>query len=416
MKHVHQVPPQAMDADGNQLETTALFVADLELNVTDSQLYHEFSRLGQVLSVRLCRDKEGKSLGYGYVNYVNPQDAANALKMLNSTPINEKRIFIMHSNCDPSVPRSGPGNIFIKNLDKAIDHNDLYYTFSSYGKILSCKLVRDPSGQSKGYGFVQYDSDEAAQEAIEKVDGTLLNDKQVFVEPYLTKKEREEAKLTTVFLEIRSESDELKSFGWTKYDSDEAARKVAEKLNGMPLNGEQVLRAFLEKQKFTNVFVKNLSESTTKEHLKDIFGKYGRITSAVVMSNADGTSRCFGFVNFKSADDAAQSVKSLNGRTFDNKEWYVGKAQKKSERERELKVRFEQSGKEAADKSQRLNLYIENLDDSIGDDSLKEMFSPFGTITSYKVMRDPHGISKGSGFVAFSTPEEASKALSEMNG
>ncbi|KAL8550553.1 hypothetical protein ACS0TY_009108 [Phlomoides rotata] len=72
--------------------------------------------------------------------------------------------------------------------------------------------------------------------------------------------------------------------------------------------------------------------------------------------------------------------------------------------------------KEAADKSQGLNMYIKNLDDSIEDDQFKEMFSPFGSITSCKVMRDPKGISIGSGFIAFSSPEEASRALSEMNG
>lgn len=219
-------------------------------------------------------------------------------------------------------------------MDKAIDHKALHDTFSSFGNILSCKVATDSSGQSKGYGFVQYDSDEAAQKAIEKLNGMLLNDKQVYVGPFLRKQEREMAS---------------------------------------------------DKAKFTNVFVKNLSESTTEEDLKNIFVQFGPITSAVVMRDADGTSRCFGFVNFESADDAAQSVESLNGQTFDNKEWYVGKAQKKTERELELKVRFEQSVKEAADKSQGLNLYIKNLDDSIGDDNLKEMFSPFGTITSYKV-------------------------------
>jgi polyadenylate-binding protein len=41
--------------------------------------------------------------------------------------------------------------------------------------------------------------------------------------------------------------------------------------------------------------------------------------------------------------------------------------------------------KEAADKFQGANLYIKNLDDSIGDEKLKELFSPFGTITSCKV-------------------------------
>ncbi|CDY67364.1 BnaA03g57630D [Brassica napus] len=44
------------------------------------------------------------------------------------------------------------------------------------------------------------------------------------------------------------------------------------------------------------------------------------------------------------------------------------------------------------------------------------MFAPYGTVTSSKVMRDANGISRGAGFVAFSTPEEATKAMSEMSG
>ncbi|XP_052193450.1 polyadenylate-binding protein 8-like [Diospyros lotus] len=361
-----QVQLQSANAAGNQIVSTSLYVGDLEPNATDSQLYDLFNQLGQVVSVRVCRDlTTRRSLGYGYVNYANPQDAARALDMLNFTSLNGKPIRIMYSHRDPSLRKSGSGNIFIKNLDKAIDHKALHDTFSSFGNILSCKVATDSAGQSKGYGFVQYDSEEAAQKAIEKLNGMLLNDKQVYVGPFLRKQEREMA---------------------------------------------------VDKTKFTNVFVKNLSESTTDEDLKKIFGEFGTITSAVVMRDSDGNSKCFGFVNFENADDAARSVDSLNGQKVDNKEWYVGKAQKKSERELELKLRFEQSAKEAADKSQGLNLYIKNLDDSIGDDKLRELFSPFGTITSCKVMRDPSGISKGSGFVAFSTSEEASRALAEMNG
>ncbi|XP_030943152.1 polyadenylate-binding protein 8-like [Quercus lobata] len=367
-----QAPPQnaipgANGAGGaNQFVTTSLYVGDLEQNVTDSQLYDLFNHLGQVVSVRVCRDlSTRRSLGYGYVNYSNPQDAARALELLNFTPLNGKPIRIMYSHRDPSIRKSGAGNIFIKNLDKAIDHKALHDTFSAFGNILSCKVATDSSGQSKGYGFVQFDNDEAAQKAIEKLNGMLLNDKQVFVGPFLRKQERETA---------------------------------------------------TDKTRFNNVFVKNLSELTTEEDLNRIFGEFGTLTSFVVMRDADGKSKCFGFINFENADDAARAVESLNGRKVDDKEWYVGKAQKKSEREVELKIRFEQSMKEAADKYQGANLYVKNLDDSIGDDKLKELFSQFGSITSCKVMRDPNGISRGSGFVAFSTPEEASRALSEMNG
>ncbi|XP_011017176.1 PREDICTED: polyadenylate-binding protein 8-like [Populus euphratica] len=348
-----------------QFVPTSLYVGDLDFNVTDSQLYDLFNQVGQVVSVRVCRDlSTRRSLGYGYVNYSNPQDAARALDVLNFTPLNNKPIRIMYSHRDPSIRKSGMANIFIKNLDKTIDHKALHDTFSSFGNILSCKVATDASGQSKGYGFVQFDSEEAAQNAIDKLNGMLINDKQVYVGHFLRKQERDSA---------------------------------------------------LSNIKFNNIYVKNLSESTTDEDLKSIFGEYGAITSAVVMRDADGKSKCFGFVNFENVDDAAKAVEALNGKKFDDKEWYVGKAQKKSERELELKGRFEQS-MESVEKYQAVNLYIKNLDDSVNDEKLKELFSDFGTITSCKVMRDPSGISRGSGFVAFSTPEEASRALAEMNG
>ncbi|PON33633.1 Polyadenylate binding protein [Parasponia andersonii] len=359
--------PGAANGGANQnFVTTSLYVGDLDQNITDAQLYDLFNQMGQVVSVRVCRDlSTRRSLGYGYVNYSNPQDAARALDLLNFTPLNGRPIRIMYSHRDPSIRKSGAGNIFIKNLDKGIDHKALLDTFSAFGNIFSCKVATDSSGQSKGYGFVQFDNEESALKAIEKLNGMLLNDKQVFVGPFLRKQERESA---------------------------------------------------TDKSKFNNVFVKNLSESTNEEDLSRIFGEFGELTSVVVMRDADGKSRCFGFVNFENVDDAARAVESLNGKKFDDKEWFVGKAQKKSEREVELKLKFEQSMKEAADKYQGANLYIKNLDDSISDEKLKELFSQYGTITSCKVMRDPNGISRGSGFVAFSTPEEASRALVEMNG
>ncbi|XP_051150812.1 polyadenylate-binding protein 2-like [Andrographis paniculata] len=374
-----QVQPQAVATTGpngvavppppavaGQLLSTSLYVGDLDFNVTDSQLYDLFSQVGQVISVRVCRDLgTRRSLGYGYVNFSNPQEASRAMEMLNFTPLNNKSIRVMYSHRDPSIRKSGTANIFIKNLDKTIDNKALHDTFSSFGNILSCKVATDQNGQSKGYGFVQFDHEESAQNAIDKLNGMLINDKQVYVGHFLRKQERDIAS---------------------------------------------------NKTRFNNVYVKNLAESTTDDELNKIFGEYGIITSCIVMRDADGKSKCFGFVNFENADDAAKAVEALNGKKFDEKEWYVGKAQKKLEREQELKSRFEMAARETVDRFQGVNLYIKNLDDSIDDEKLKELFSEFGTITSCKVMRDPSGISKGSGFVAFSTSEEASRALSQMNG
>ena len=58
---------------------------------------------------------------------------------------------------------------------------------------------------------------------------------------------------------------------------------------------------------------------------------------------------------------------------------------------------------------------MKNLDDTIDDERLRKEFSQFGTITSAKIMTEG-GRSKGFGFVCFSSPEEATKAVTEMNG
>ncbi|KAK9290958.1 hypothetical protein L1049_009138 [Liquidambar formosana] len=140
-------PNGVANTGGANFVSTSLYVGDLDWNVTDSQLYDLFNQLGQVVSVRVCRDlSTRRSLGYGYVNYSNPQDAARALDVLNFTPLNGKSIKIMYSHRDPNIRKSGTANIFIKNLDKGIDHKALHDTFSTFGHIFSCKIATDPFG------------------------------------------------------------------------------------------------------------------------------------------------------------------------------------------------------------------------------------------------------------------------------
>uniref|UniRef100_A0A665T884 Poly(A) binding protein, cytoplasmic 1-like n=1 Tax=Echeneis naucrates TaxID=173247 RepID=A0A665T884_ECHNA len=105
----------------------------------------------------------------------------------------------------------------------------------------------------------------------------------------------------------------------------------------------------------------------------------------------------------------------MNGKELNGKIIYVGRAQKRLERQGELKRKFEQIKQDRIQRYQGVNLYVKNLDDSIDDERLRREFAPYGTITSAKVMTDGSQ-SKGFGFVCFSSPEEATKAVTEMNG
>jgi len=62
------------------------------------------------------------------------------------------------------------------------------------------------------------------------------------------------------------------------------------------------------------------------------------------------------------------------------------------------------------------NVYVKDLDPSINSNTLKSIFKNFGEITSCVVMYDKEGKSREFGFINFSKPEEARKAVNEMNG
>uniref|UniRef100_A0A4W2FWX1 Polyadenylate-binding protein n=1 Tax=Bos indicus x Bos taurus TaxID=30522 RepID=A0A4W2FWX1_BOBOX len=355
-----------MNASGPGYPLASLYVGDLHPDVTEAMLYEKFSPAGPILSIRVCRDvATRRSLGYAYINFQQPADAERALDTMNFEVIKGQPIRIMWSQRDPGLRKSGVGNIFIKNLEDSIDNKALYDTFSTFGNILSCKVVCDEHG-SRGFGFVHFETHEAAQNAISTMNGMLLNDRKVFVGHFKSRRERE--------VELGARAME-----------------------------------------FTNIYVKNLHVDVDEQRLQDLFSQFGKMLSVKVMRDDSGHSRGFGFVNFEKHEEAQKAVVNMNGREVSGRLLYVGRAQKRVERQNELKRRFEQMKQDRLTRYQGVNLYVKNLDDSIDDEKLRKEFSPYGVITSAKVMTEG-GHSKGFGFVCFSSPEEATKAVTEMNG
>uniref|UniRef100_A0A3Q3LB42 Poly(A) binding protein cytoplasmic 1 n=1 Tax=Mastacembelus armatus TaxID=205130 RepID=A0A3Q3LB42_9TELE len=279
---------------------------------------------------------------------------------------------------NPSAPSYPMASLYVGDLHPDVTEAMLYEKFSPAGPILSIRVCRDMiTRRSLGYAYVNFQQPAdvnmgvthllfAAERALDTMNFDVIKGRPLFVGRFKSRKERE---------------------------------------------AELGARA----REFTNVYIKNFGEDMDDEKLKELFGKYGPALSIRVMTDENGKSKGFGFVSFERHEDAQKAVDDMNGKELNGRQVYVGRAQKKGERQNELKRKFEQMKQDRMTRYQGVNLYVKNLDDGLDDERLRKEFSPFGTITSAKVMMEG-GRSKGFGFVCFSSPEEATKAVTEMNG
>ncbi|CAI9760644.1 unnamed protein product [Fraxinus pennsylvanica] len=328
--------------------SASLYVGDLHQDVTDAQLFDAFSEFKSLQSVRVCRDSSTCcSLCYGYVNFISSQDALHAIEVKNHSTLNGKVIRVMWSHRDSDARRSRIGNVFVKNLSDFIVSVKVQGMFQKFGNVLSCKVVAYDDRQSKGYGFVQFESENSANAAIENLHGSTVGDKQIYVGKFVKKSDR------------------------------------------AVTNPEA---------KYTNLLA--------------------------ILKDENGASRGFGFVNFENPGNAKRALEAFHGTQLGivmksyrgSKVLYVARAQKKTERKEMLHHQFEDRRREKILKYQASNVYVKNIDDDVTNDELREHFSQCDTITSAKLMLDDKGMSKGFGFVCFSTPEEAIKAVNTFHG
>jgi RNA recognition motif-containing protein len=73
-------------------------------------------------------------------------------------------------------------NIFVGNLDFKVNEHELEALFEEYGSVSSAKIITDKyDGRSKGFGFVTMESVEEAEAAIQGLNGTALNSRNIVV-------------------------------------------------------------------------------------------------------------------------------------------------------------------------------------------------------------------------------------------
>ena len=161
----------AAGEDRNQEATC--YVGDLDQQVSESLLWELCVQCGPVVNVHIPKDKlTQQHMGFGFVEFKGEEDAQYAIKVLNMIKMFGKPIRVNQASREKEALDVG-ANIFVGNLDPEVDEKLLYDTFSAFGVIVTTpKVMRDPdSGNSRGFGFVSFETFEASDAAIEAMNG-----------------------------------------------------------------------------------------------------------------------------------------------------------------------------------------------------------------------------------------------------
>lgn len=195
-------------------QQTTLYVGNLDTNVTEENIFTLFSSFGPIKNLKLIKETAHNSDPFCFVDFVDHNNAAQALVSLNQKRIMNREIKVNWANGPPhgrnqrnqdhnsinnnqfgggvhhengyrsmggdAGDQRQPFTIFVGDLCSDVDTAALKQAFSQFGDVSVCKVVVDPhTGKSKNYGFVSYDKQLDAEMAMSRMNGQRLGSRQI---------------------------------------------------------------------------------------------------------------------------------------------------------------------------------------------------------------------------------------------
>ncbi|CAB4059870.1 ELAVL2_3_4 [Lepeophtheirus salmonis] len=188
-----------------------------------------------------------------------PNSVVNHITNSNSVNNNNtNNANIVNNNISPGEDEDPKTNLIVNYLPQNMTQEEIRSLFSSIGEVESCKLIRDKiTGQSLGYGFVNYHSSDDARKAIQTLNGLRLQNKTIKVS---------------------------------------YARPSSEAIKG------------------ANLYVSGLPKHMAQPDLERLFSNSGSIiTSRILSDNITGLSKGVGFIRFDQRIEAERAIQKLNG-------------------------------------------------------------------------------------------------------
>lgn len=282
---------------------TNLIVNYLPQDMNEMEVKTLFSSFGHVESCKLIRDKTTQvSLGYAFVNYDSAESAAKGIQGLNGHVINSKTIKVSYAR--PSSVEIKNANLYIAQLPKAYTQAELDTLFSSYGNIITSKILADETGVSRGAGFVRFDKHSEAERARMALDGVTIPGHS---QPLIVKYANQKVPMAAMPPLPRPQQQ----IGPMK------TQPISWRFNPMGITPSRPGQLYC-------IYIYNMPEDGNDNTLYQLFSPYGAIANVKVIIDYN-TKKCkgYGFVNMLSYEEAYRAIVGLNGTTFQGRRLQV---------------------------------------------------------------------------------------------
>jgi len=356
-------------AGGSSLGSTKVFVNGLSFSTAWQELKDHMRQAGNVLHVDIKLAPDGRSKGNALVEYSSPQEALNAMRMLDNSELEGRTIFVREDRDAVKAPVNGRGTagggfkVFVGNLSFRTTWQDLKDHMRQVGDVNHVEIHTDASGLSKGSALVEFSSRSAARAAIDRLQDSELGGRPLFI----------------------------------REDRDAAGGSSGGSRGGGGGNGN------------TRVYVGNLDWSVKWQDLKDFCRQAGPVLKADVMEGEDGRSKGWGLVQFEKPADAFRACSILNDQPLCGRPVIVHE-------DRDTASTSRQDAPGARRGEEGCKLFVGNLNFKTGWQDLKDHMRQAGVVAFVDIPLNEQGQSKGWGLVRYDEREDALRAIQTLNG
>ncbi|EGR47415.1 uncharacterized protein TRIREDRAFT_79287 [Trichoderma reesei QM6a] len=434
----------ADDAVATISRTSRLFVRNLPYTTTEEDLYEAFGKFGTIQEVHLPTNASGAGKGFALVLFDNPSDAVNAFQALDGVTFQGRILHIIPAEAKKqSLDEFGMSKLPLKKQNmirkkaeaatSVFNWNSMYMSQDAVNASVAARL-----GVSKSEVLDPTSADAAVKQAIAET--TVIQETKAYfasngvdLDAFKSHKRGGTSILVKNFPYGTSMEELRKMFEecgpvlrvLMPPTGTIAIVQFAQLNHAKAAFGKMAYRRvkdsvlFLEKAppaETASLFVRNLNFATTTNRLAEIFEPLDGFVSARVKTKIDPKrpgqtlSMGFGFVEFRSKDQAQAALKAMDGYVLDGHALGVKASHRGHDAAEER--RREDAAKKAA--AQRTKIVIKNLPFQATKKDIRTLFGTYGQLRSVRVPKKADYTARGFAFADFVTPREAENALNAL--